>query len=70
MANIGFIGLGVMGKPMSRNLLKAGYSLVVYDISPVRLPSSHRPGQRREFRARPPRHRRILLSPCCRTARR
>jgi 2-hydroxy-3-oxopropionate reductase len=31
---IGFIGLGIMGKPMSRNLLKAGYSLVVYDIFP------------------------------------
>ena len=31
---IGFIGLGVMGKPMSLNLIKAGYSLVVYDISP------------------------------------
>ncbi|MCS7116721.1 MAG: 2-hydroxy-3-oxopropionate reductase [Nitrososphaerota archaeon] len=31
---IGFIGLGVMGKPMSKNLLKAGYSLVVYDIRP------------------------------------
>ena len=30
---IGFIGLGVMGKPMSLNLLKAGYSLVVYDIA-------------------------------------
>ena len=29
---IGFIGLGVMGKPMSKNLLKAGYSLIVYDI--------------------------------------
>ncbi|MCU1238871.1 MAG: tartronate semialdehyde reductase [Candidatus Solibacter sp.] len=34
MADIGFIGLGIMGKPMSRNLLKAGYSLVVYDIFP------------------------------------
>ncbi|MEM2210268.1 MAG: 2-hydroxy-3-oxopropionate reductase [Nitrososphaerales archaeon] len=31
---IGFIGLGVMGKPMSKNLLKAGYSLVVHDIRP------------------------------------
>jgi 2-hydroxy-3-oxopropionate reductase len=31
---IGFIGLGVMGKPMSKNLIKAGYSLVVYDINP------------------------------------
>jgi 2-hydroxy-3-oxopropionate reductase len=29
---IGFVGLGIMGKPMSRNLLKAGYSLVVYDV--------------------------------------
>ncbi|MGE5248373.1 MAG: 2-hydroxy-3-oxopropionate reductase [Verrucomicrobiota bacterium] len=28
---IGFIGLGIMGKPMSRNLLKAGYQLVVMD---------------------------------------
>ena len=30
--NVGFIGLGKMGNPMSRNLLKAGYSLTVYDI--------------------------------------
>ncbi|MGD0497887.1 MAG: 2-hydroxy-3-oxopropionate reductase [Bryobacteraceae bacterium] len=31
---IGFIGLGIMGKPMSRNLLKAGYKVVVYDVFP------------------------------------
>lgn len=31
---IGFIGLGIMGKPMAKNLLKAGYPLVVYDIVP------------------------------------
>lgn len=30
---IGFIGLGVMGKPMARNLLKAGYPLVVHNRS-------------------------------------
>jgi 3-hydroxyisobutyrate dehydrogenase len=30
---IGFIGIGEMGKPMSQNLLKAGYPLVVYDLS-------------------------------------
>lgn len=30
---IGFIGLGIMGKPMSKNLLKAGYELVVYNRS-------------------------------------
>jgi 3-hydroxyisobutyrate dehydrogenase len=29
---IGFIGVGVMGKPMAKNLMKAGYSLHVYDI--------------------------------------
>jgi 2-hydroxy-3-oxopropionate reductase len=32
MYKIGFIGLGIMGKPMALNLLKAGYQLVVYDI--------------------------------------
>jgi 2-hydroxy-3-oxopropionate reductase len=31
---IGFIGLGVMGKPMAMNLMKAGYPLMVYDILP------------------------------------
>ncbi len=29
---IGFIGLGIMGKPMVKNLLKAGHEVVVYDI--------------------------------------
>jgi 2-hydroxy-3-oxopropionate reductase len=30
---VGFIGLGVMGKPMAKNLLGAGYPLTVYDIN-------------------------------------
>jgi 2-hydroxy-3-oxopropionate reductase len=30
---IGFIGLGIMGKPMARNLLKAGYPLIVHSRS-------------------------------------
>jgi 2-hydroxy-3-oxopropionate reductase len=30
---IGFIGLGIMGKPMARNLMEAGYELVVYNRS-------------------------------------
>ena len=34
MGKIGFIGLGIMGKPMAKNLLKAGYDLIVYDIVP------------------------------------
>lgn len=32
MARIAFIGLGIMGKPMSRNLLKAGHEVTVYDV--------------------------------------
>ena len=30
---IGFVGLGIMGKPMSKNLIKAGYDLVIYSGS-------------------------------------
>jgi 2-hydroxy-3-oxopropionate reductase len=33
MSKIGFIGLGIMGKPMAKNLLKAGHSLVVFNRS-------------------------------------
>ncbi len=35
MSNIGFVGLGIMGRPMCQNLLKAGHKLVVYDIVPA-----------------------------------
>lgn len=28
---VGFIGLGIMGKPMARNLIRAGYKLVVHN---------------------------------------
>ena len=31
---VGLIGLGIMGKPMSKNMLKAGYDLTVYDNDP------------------------------------
>ena len=33
MSKIGFIGLGIMGRPMARNLVKAGCDLVVSDLS-------------------------------------
>ena len=33
MEKIGFIGLGIMGKPMAGNLIRAGYSLVVHNRS-------------------------------------
>lgn len=32
MADIGFIGLGIMGKPMAGHLVKAGYTVNVYDV--------------------------------------
>ncbi|MGI8451868.1 MAG: 2-hydroxy-3-oxopropionate reductase [Streptosporangiaceae bacterium] len=35
MTSIGFIGLGVMGRPMAANLLEAGHDLVVYNPSPA-----------------------------------
>ena len=31
---IGLVGLGVMGKPMAKNLLKGGFNLTVFDIKP------------------------------------
>jgi 2-hydroxy-3-oxopropionate reductase len=33
MKNVGFIGLGIMGKPMAKNLLRKGYRLTVYNRS-------------------------------------
>ncbi len=35
MDKIGFIGLGIMGRPMARRLLQAGCDLTVYDINQV-----------------------------------
>ena len=31
MAKVGFVGLGIMGRPMCKNLLKAGYEVTAYD---------------------------------------
>ena len=31
---VGFIGLGIMGKPMCKNLLKAGYEVTAFDLNP------------------------------------
>lgn len=32
MSKVGFIGLGIMGKPMAKNLAKAGYDVLAFDI--------------------------------------
>ncbi len=34
MKPIGFIGLGIMGRPMAKNLLRKGRGLLVYDLNP------------------------------------
>lgn len=39
VAPLGFIGLGNMGGPMARNLLKAGHKVVGFDVSPANLDS-------------------------------
>ena len=62
MAAIGFIGLGNMGLPMARNLLKAGHQLVGFDV----VGAARRRGLgRREppaRRARPPRAPEVVLT--------
>ena len=30
---IGFVGIGIMGFPMAKNLIKAGYPLIIYDLN-------------------------------------
>ncbi len=47
MEKIGFIGLGIMGKPMALNLIKAGYELTVYDIVAARMEDVIKAGARR-----------------------
>lgn len=42
-----FIGVGAMGKPMAENLIKAGYSLTVWDIDPKKTESLERDGAKR-----------------------
>ncbi len=37
MATIGFVGLGIMGRPMLKNLLKAGHTVVAYGRTPAKL---------------------------------
>lgn len=34
MKTVGFVGIGIMGSRMCRNLLKAGFPLVVCDVDP------------------------------------
>ncbi|WP_135466051.1 3-hydroxyisobutyrate dehydrogenase [Crenalkalicoccus roseus] len=47
MARIGFVGLGNMGGPMARNLLKAGHEVAAFDIVPAALDRAVEAGARR-----------------------
>ena len=59
-SKIGFVGLGIMGRPMAKNLLKAGHTVTVYDIMPAGMDDvvAAGRGQRRvaEGRGQPDRH--------------
>src|SRR5262245_26014378 len=44
MATIGFVGLGNMGGPMARNLLKAGHRLQAFDVAPGSLAAATEAG--------------------------
>ena len=44
MTTIGFIGLGNMGGPMARNLLKAGHAVQAHDLSPAALEQARSAG--------------------------
>lgn len=64
---VGFIGLGIMGKPMSKNLLKAGYSLVVADRNPEAIADVIAAVQKQPLRLKRSLNSATSSSPCCQT---
>ena len=49
---VGFVGLGLMGNPMSNNLLKAGYDVAVWNRTPSRMDEMMAAGARPASSAR------------------
>jgi 2-hydroxy-3-oxopropionate reductase len=47
MATVGFVGLGIMGRPMLRNLLKAGHTVVAYGRTGAKLDAAVADGAQR-----------------------
>lgn len=47
MATIGFIGLGIMGRPMAKNLMKAGHTIIAFDAFTKALDASVADGAQR-----------------------
>jgi 2-hydroxy-3-oxopropionate reductase len=62
---IGFIGLGIMGKPMSKNLLKAGYGVVVCDVVKAAVDELVAVGAKAAAILKKSPSKRILLLRCC-----
>ena len=46
MAEIGFIGLGNMGGPMARNLMKQGHAVAAFDLAKDKLAQAQKDGAR------------------------
>ncbi len=44
MEAIGFIGLGIMGRPMSKNLVGAGFAVLGYDVAPANMEAAVKNG--------------------------
>ncbi|MEI9967339.1 MAG: NAD(P)-binding domain-containing protein [Terracidiphilus sp.] len=68
MATVGFVGLGIMGRPMLRNLLKAGHTVVAYGRTPATLDSVVADGAQRASPTPMSARARKSLSPCSPTA--
>lgn len=64
---VGFIGLGIMGKPMSKNLIKAGYSLVVVDRNQEAVAELIAAGAETAANGKRLLRSAMSSSPCCRT---
>jgi 2-hydroxy-3-oxopropionate reductase len=47
MATVGFVGLGIMGRPMLRNLIKAGHTVVAFGRTPAKLDAAVADGAQR-----------------------
>jgi 3-hydroxyisobutyrate dehydrogenase-like beta-hydroxyacid dehydrogenase len=64
---LGYIGVGDMGGPMARNLLKAGFDVVVYDTQQDRLESLAEAGARAASSAREVADRAEIVMVCLNT---
>ncbi|MGH7534724.1 MAG: NAD(P)-binding domain-containing protein, partial [Gemmatimonadales bacterium] len=45
--SVGFIGVGNMGNPMAGNVLKAGFSMTVFDMNPKAMENLIQAGAKR-----------------------